>query len=690
MHSNCLLTVNTNSVKDFLHIYLIFTLVFILLFNNNVIINIASGGPYSGPNYYVNDTSGNDGNNGSFAYPWKTIQYAIDHTSSGNTIHIMAGVYTPAAGQIRIVNKNTAGQWYTLKNYNNDYVVIDGTNCPTAAYDDATIEIDSSTYVRITGLTIDHSARGGITSLGGVNRFIRIDNCSITNCACFAIKLAQDEGPSDNFTLEYNYVYNNFNNWSALEPPLYVSQETFSIENVDTFNINNNTFIGNRQLNIDVKGGGSHGKICYNYINTTAGYCNIVGFNVYGGSGVYLDARGKTHNISIYNNNIFGNNTGISMNTESDGHFEYIYIYNNMINMTNDNNKPINNLQAGRIPIGLANTGLSTDLFHHIYIYSNTIRTGIYNIYSLLQIGHYTIEHFNADNLQNVYIINNIFISSSSSNMNMLAMNHIAYEDGVIFVNNNSYYRTTGTLRVYWDGTTYTTSSPTKWGDEPIFTNPLFENAAIGDYHLTSSSPCKDSGNNVLAPDYDFDGITRPQGPVVDIGAFEFPSTSDTTPPQISALSLLNSNPLDTDTVLGWVNVSCTVTDNIAVSTVVLRIHNPSSSWNNVTMIKGSANKYYYWTTTAFSSVGNYTYSIRATDTNGNLATSSNLLFSMPPNWDIDNDGYITILDLVLVSNQYGSTGGQGWTREDVDNNGIINILDMSLVSNHFNEEWYI
>jgi hypothetical protein len=163
----------------------------------------------------------------------------------------------------------------------------------------------------------------------------------------------------------------------------------------------------------------------------------------------------------------------------------------------------------------------------------------------------------------------------------------------------------------------------------------------------------------------------------------------DTIPPQISNVARSTSNPLDTNPTYGWVNVSCTVTDNVGVSSVVLRIHNPDGSWNNVSMVTRTATKYYYRTTTAFSSVGNYSYSIWAKDTSNNEATSSTKLFSMPPNWDVNSDGVVTVMDLVLISNHYDQNGSNGWIREDVDNNGDVEVLDMVLVSGHFGEEWW-
>jgi uncharacterized repeat protein (TIGR02543 family) len=51
----------------------------------------------------------------------------------------------------------------------------------------------------------------------------------------------------------------------------------------------------------------------------------------------------------------------------------------------------------------------------------------------------------------------------------------------------------------------------------------------------------------------------------------------DNQPPQITSLTRTTSTPLDTDPAYGWVNISATITDNVAVSTVLLHLHTPTN-----------------------------------------------------------------------------------------------------------------
>jgi len=47
-------------------------------------------------------------------------------------------------------------------------------------------------------------------------------------------------------------------------------------------------------------------------------------------------------------------------------------------------------------------------------------------------------------------------------------------------------------------------------------------NGSADDFHLQVTSPALDSGDDSVAPAVDFDGTSRPQGPQVDIGAYEY------------------------------------------------------------------------------------------------------------------------------------------------------------------------
>jgi hypothetical protein len=81
-----------------------------------------------------------------------------------------------------------------------------------------------------------------------------------------------------------------------------------------------------------------------------------------------------------------------------------------------------------------------------------------------------------------------------------------------------------------------TSGSNINWGSGMIDADPLFVDAAIGDFHLTYNSPCRDTGDNsAIAGLYDFEGDPRiAWDGIVDMGADEFYNhlyvTGDKTP----------------------------------------------------------------------------------------------------------------------------------------------------------------
>jgi len=81
-------------------------------------------------------------------------------------------------------------------------------------------------------------------------------------------------------------------------------------------------------------------------------------------------------------------------------------------------------------------------------------------------------------------------------------------------------------------------NSPADWVNgtnatpDNTFVDPMFADAANGDYHLAAGSPCIDTGNTLyVAPDHDRDGVSRPLDgdgdglAAADRGAYEHAGT---------------------------------------------------------------------------------------------------------------------------------------------------------------------
>ncbi|MDG6257423.1 MAG: PGF-pre-PGF domain-containing protein [Methanomicrobiaceae archaeon] len=114
-----------------------------------------STAPVSAADWYVS-TTGEDGNNGSFSAPWRTITYAVEENASvadGDTIHLAAGTYEEWGITL---DKNL-----TLSGEGAGSTIIDGmdTSCSNGGVLRA-----HDVIVSLEGLTIQH---GSATHLGG-------------------------------------------------------------------------------------------------------------------------------------------------------------------------------------------------------------------------------------------------------------------------------------------------------------------------------------------------------------------------------------------------------------------------------------------------------------------------------------------------------------------------------------------
>ncbi|GIF00112.1 right-handed parallel beta-helix repeat-containing protein [Paractinoplanes rishiriensis] len=73
--------------------------------------------------------NGNDSNTGTLSAPLQTIQRAVNLAQPGHTIFVRGGTYAPSTN-IRILTNGTSSQPITLRNYENERVIIDGENMP--------------------------------------------------------------------------------------------------------------------------------------------------------------------------------------------------------------------------------------------------------------------------------------------------------------------------------------------------------------------------------------------------------------------------------------------------------------------------------------------------------------------------------------------------------------------------------
>jgi hypothetical protein len=96
--------------------------------------------------------------------------------------------------------------------------------------------------------------------------------------------------------------------------------------------------------------------------------------------------------------------------------------------------------------------------------------------------------------------------------------------NGIVYANNAG-----GGPSPDWDSSVFVKSCTTGISSSGgnINTDPLLVNAAAGNFHLSTNSPCINAGDNAYAPATpDLDGNPRIVGGTVDMGAYEFQTPS--------------------------------------------------------------------------------------------------------------------------------------------------------------------
>ena len=535
-------------------------------------------------NYYVS-TTGNDANNGSLSTPWNTIQFGVSQLNAGDTLNIMSGTY---AGQIDITVTGTAGNEITIRNHNNDNVIISGVSLPDYQY---LLKIENVNYIRIEGLKFqDYQKLDAIGILIINSSNISVLNNEFTNIDYSSTAIGQIPNASQNsqpvivFGRDpLNAITNLKINGNTIHDCETGWSECLSINgNVDGFEVINNHLYNNTNIPIVAIGHegecpdpsldqARNGLIKNNLIHDNPSAYAAAG-------GIYIDG-GKS--IIIENNTSYNNDYGIEIGCENNGNAPNdpsasdIIVRNNLI---------FNNKVAG-IALGGYNYPTSGKVETTTITNNTLFNNDVNNTYSGEMLISY-VENSTVEN--NIFYTNNInkaLIISSEANPT-LSFNH------------NIYYSPSGTndIVIEINGTGYnefsTYQSATAQDANSYFSNPLFINATIPnpDLHLSSSSPAIDAGNpsyTASTNETDMDGEIRVYNGTVDCGADEFGSVSDINTLKINEAVLIYPNPTNDYFFINYPIKNSTITVEIYNSLGQLVKNTVQNSSNSLISLKG-------------------------------------------------------------------------------------------------------
>jgi parallel beta-helix repeat protein len=282
--------------------------------------------------YYV-APSGNDGNPGSLAQPWATLQHAADSVIAGDTVFVRSGSYTG----FHLTTSGTDGSQINFSAYLQEIpeIVADNGVTPDG------INLEGTDYVVIQGFTVNGRGRAGIRAVLCGHVTLR-DN------------IAQDNDRWGIFTgfCDDLVIEGNVTSGSIDEHGIYVSNSG------DRPVIRGNLIFDNNangiHMNGDVSQGGD-GVISDALVENNIIFGNGVG----GGSGINCDG---VQNSLIRNNVIFDQHaSGISLyqidgGASSTGN----RILNNSIHVASDGRWALN-IQDGAINTEVVNNTLWSD-----------------------------------------------------------------------------------------------------------------------------------------------------------------------------------------------------------------------------------------------------------------------------------------------------------------------------------------
>lgn len=413
--------------------------------------------PPTGTAFHVAPT-GNDGNPGTEAQPWRTIQKAADTLNAGETVYVKAGTYAPFS--LTRSGSAAAGPIiFSAYPGHERQAVVDGTGFTSDC-----INSVGRSFIQIRGFFAQNCGRAGIWIEGNTAASpatdIVVAGNRIHNTRSMGIALYGEPGSNMLPELEVRLknVIAELNEISLTNEPTGSNEGISAGNGLQFAEIRFNYLHDSQQYGIDCKIG------CYDV--------DIHGNEVHDFEkhGIYLDSRNRR--VRIFNNLLHHNRDGIFLAREEVGAMQDIQIFNNVV-YDNERWCFIINQHAD-------DTGDPFGVFDDVRFVNNTC-------YSNDETGtgdpEILIEDFDGNTLTNIFLRNNVVFGGSGGIVNQ--------HGSAVTMSNN------------------------------LTANPLFVDAPARNLRLQAGSPAINAGTSTDAPAADYDGVARPQGAGVDIGAFE-------------------------------------------------------------------------------------------------------------------------------------------------------------------------
>ena len=466
-------------------------------------------GEPSGQVHYVSPTGNDETGTGAEASPWRTLAVAADMAQPGDSVYLMDGVYNEP---LRPVRSGTEGAYITYRPAPAAAeVVIDGSGLTDLDY--GLVELSGVSWIKLCDLTIRGSSEHGVAvrdTYEAPAAHIGLLGLTVesTEVAAIHVEDVSDVVIERNVTRES--VSSGIGVWYSARVAVRDNEvvnarndddrgynEWISIAGVEDFEVAGNElymqaadFRGHSA--IDVKESSYRGTVHHNYIHDFPE-----------GGQIYIDAweAGLDGSYSLSWVDVFSNllvdAKGITVGSEQGGTAENIRIFNNVI---------IRSVSSGVL---LSDTGKGAGgdgPRKSIHIFNNTISEtrnhGTSGIYLLSAHIRDVVVQNNIVSLDPDRVVGLITAGSSA------ALAEITVEHNLVF----------GPTECSND---YPQCAELSGGTSNLSADPRFVDMTADDLHLVADSPAVDAGLAIAGLVVDYDGVTRPQGSGVDIGAFE-------------------------------------------------------------------------------------------------------------------------------------------------------------------------